>query len=158
MTDIINTDASPGDTFYDMSEVREAMGDPRYRTSARYRDEVAAKLHRSQQAGTVVSQTSYHGSQKRTLGRDRDYDFGHPNANANANGFIQPGADQAWAEAAKVGQAGSIFKSPEEIMWAMSAPHFEADAAYQQAVREKIDRSIREGWITRDFQTAKPSQ
>jgi hypothetical protein len=82
MTDIINTDASPGDTFYDMSEVREAMGDPRYRTSARYRDEVAAKLHRSQQAGTVVSQTSYHGSQKRTLGRDRDYDFGHPNANA----------------------------------------------------------------------------
>jgi hypothetical protein len=120
MTDIINTDASPGDTFYDMSEVREAMGDPRYRTSARYRDEVAAKLHRSQQAGTVVSQTSYHGSQKRTLGRDRDYDFGHPNANANANGFIQPGADQAWAEAAKVGQAGSIFKSPEEIMWAMA--------------------------------------
>jgi hypothetical protein len=155
MTDFNDT-AAQAETFYDHSEVREAMNDPRYRTSARYRDELAAKLHRSQQAGTVARQSQYYDHRQRVRGRERNPAWGNPDA--NSNGFTQPDAVPEWAEAAKVGQAGSFFKTPEEIMQAMSAPHFDTDTSYRLALKDKIDRSIREGYVTSDFQLGPRSQ
>jgi hypothetical protein len=132
-----------------MSEVRTAMNDPRYRTSGRFRDEVAAKLHRSHQAGTVASQASYHDGSKRTLGKDRDYSYGNPKA--NSGGFIQPPADPILAEAGRVAAPGSFFTETETLAAAMGAPQFDLDPSYREALREKIARSIREGYLTRDL-------
>ena len=39
-----------------------------------------------------------------------------------------------------------------------SAPAFAIDPTYQQAVREKIERSIREGYLTADLKAADPAQ
>jgi hypothetical protein len=142
MTDFTSNSATEHETFYDMSEVREAMNDPRYRSSARYRDEVAIKLQRSQQAGTVASQASYH---HRTNTRA-------PTRTVTNEGEVQglgkPAASQPfWAEASRVNQPGSVFTTIEATAAAMGAPQFDIDPTYREAVREKIARSIREGYL-----------
>jgi hypothetical protein len=153
MTDFTSTSAPAADTFYDMSEVRAAMNDPLYRTSARYRDEVAAKLHRSQQAGTVVSQSSYHSrTNSRTPTRTAIND-------GETSGLGKTAASQPfWAEAGKVSQPGSFFKTTEEVAAAMGAPQFDVDRTYQEALRAKIERSIRAGYLTADLRTTGKDQ
>lgn len=137
------------DVFYDRKELLEAMASPEYRTSARYRDELTAKMQRSVQAGRITPMGEFVDPAQRSHTRTAYY------ADDNANGFIMPGADPTWAEAGKAGRG--FFKSPEEIAGAMSAPHFDADPTYRDAVREKIGRSIREGLLTADLQTAAPA-
>ena len=148
MIDTTTNNTAPADNFYDLSEVREAMADPRYKTSARYRDDLAAKLHRSQAAGTVgrMGEERPDGAFYKRDAYDED---------ANVNGFIVRGADPAWAEAGKVNQG--FFKSPEEIAHALAAPACGIDPTYQHAVREKIARSVREGYLTADLEAANPS-
>jgi hypothetical protein len=40
----------------------------------------------------------------------------------------------------------------------MAAPQYDLDPTYREAVRAKIDRSIREKWITPGLQALDPSQ
>lgn len=146
MTENEITSGPQADTFYDMAELREAMNDPRYRTSARYRDEVAAKMHRSQQAGTVERQSSYHSR----------VNVRAPTRTATNEGDIQglgkpAGSEPFYAEALRVSQPGSFFTTGEDIASAMGAPQFDIDPTYREALREKIARSIREGYITPDL-------
>ena len=149
MIETTNNNAAPADNFYDLSEVREAMADPLYQTSARYRDNVAAKLQRSQAAGTVGRMGEYYPQGGRVHTRTAS------DEDANVNGFIVRGAHPAWAEAGRVTQG--FFKSPAEIANALDAPACDIDPTYQQAVRDKIARSIREGWLTADLEAADPA-
>jgi hypothetical protein len=67
-----------------------------------------------------------------------------------------PGANPLMAEAAKV--RSGCFAGPEAIANAMAAPQYDLDPTYREAVRAKIDRSIREKWITPGLQALDPSQ
>ncbi|WP_374469934.1 hypothetical protein [Phenylobacterium sp.] len=140
----------PTGIFYDRAEFLKAASSPEYAASARYRDDVAAKLQRSMEAGTISPMGEFINPADRTHTRNAYY------ADDNANGYIVQGADPTWAEAGKVGRG--FFKSPEEIAAAFSAPAYEIDPTYQNAVREKIGRSIREGFLTPDLQAADPAE
>lgn len=47
--------SSPGDVFRSLAEQTAAISDPRYTTDKAYREDVAAKIGRSRQAGTIVN-------------------------------------------------------------------------------------------------------
>jgi hypothetical protein len=142
-------------TYYDRSEFLAAAKAPEYATSARYREEVSGKLARSTAAGTITSMGQ-------SISRD---DTVHTRTVHNqpegqalfGNGVGHAlGAEPSWAEASKVSQG--CFDSPEAIARAMAAPQFDIDPSYKQAVRNKIDRSIREGYLTADLKAADPAQ
>lgn len=150
------SDPNDTSTFYDRTEMLAAMQDPQYATSARYRDQIAAKVARSRDAGTISAQgeaRTHNGLSER---------FSHNPAETAAvygNGHsTMPGANPAWDEARKVSMPGTFFEGPEAIAAAMGAPQFQVDEGYRQAVKNKIDRSIREGFIGTDFQPLDPSQ
>ena len=82
------------------------------------------------------------------------YAFREPEGTYGSHNPI-PGADPTWAEAGKIGSG--FFDGPEAIAAAMAAPVFAIDPGYQQAVREKIDRSIREKWLAPDLTALDPS-
>lgn len=139
------------DLFFDREEMLKAMSAPDYAISPRYRENVAAKLQRSMEAGRISQMGEEivrpQVRQERIVSRPED----------GQNGFTVAGAHPAWAEASKAND-GSFFKSQEEIANAFSAPAFEIDRSYQEAVREKIARSIREGYLTSDLKPANPFQ
>lgn len=155
MNDTTNT-TDPNSTFYDRSEFLAATQAPEYATSARYRQEVQDKLARSYEAGTMTlmgERRTHNGLTTRTV---------YSNAETQAvygNGMGRSlGADPVMAEAAAVATPGSFFNGPEEIARAMGAPQYEADPSYQDAVRNKIARSIREGFIGTDLRPLDPSK
>lgn len=125
--------AAPADTFYDMTEVHEAMANPLYRTSARYRDEVAAKLARSQQAGTVGRIAERITTDRRT------YTVYASNTEEGLYGYAQPLPKPPSPFGMDVG----AFKNLDEIAAAMSADSYR-DPSYRRAVLQRIQRSIRE--------------
>lgn len=139
------------DLYYDRDEYLKAAASPEYKVSPRFRDEVAGKLQRSMQAGrfTSMAEEITHAQRVHTRTAYRP--------GSNENGYIVPGADPAWAAAGKVA-SDHYFKSPAEIADAFSAPAFEADRTYQDAVRAKIARSVREGFLTPDLKAADPAQ
>lgn len=51
--------ASSGDVFSSDTQVTQAMSDPRYKTDPAYRKQVAEKMLRSRQAGTLASNTEF---------------------------------------------------------------------------------------------------
>lgn len=116
----------------------------------RYREEVAAKLQRSLDAGKITPMGEQISHDQRSQVRTAYH------VNEGASGYTVAAVDPAWAEAGKV-NAG-CFKSPEEIADAFNAPAFEIDPTYQSAVREKIARSIREGYLNADLTAADPIQ
>lgn len=141
------------DTFFDRAELMEAMAAPEYATSGRYRDQIAAKLHRSVAAGTITpmgEQVAHHERSHTRTAYNTD-------AGLYGDAVVMPKGDAAWAEAGKVADGG-YFKTPEQVAAAFSAPAFEIDPTYQQAVRTKIERSQREGWLTADLQASDPTQ
>lgn len=141
-------------SYEDRGEYLRAVADPQYAQSARYRDQVAAKLQASMTSGTITP-----------MGRRADYGstihtrnvFHEPQAIYGSHNPL-PGADPLMAEAAKVGIAGSLFEGPEQIAAAMGAPQFDLDPTYQEAVHAKIGRSIRAGSIDTNFNALDPSK
>jgi hypothetical protein len=121
------------DTFFDMTEVREAMASPLYRTSARYRDEIAAKLIRSQQAGTVGRIAEMITTDQRS----------HTIHASNTKEGIYGGAVPMPKSASPLGMYVGTFSSLDEIRAAMHAPSY-ADPTYRRALVERIERSARE--------------
>lgn len=140
----------PADCYFDRSEFLAATASPEYRTSARHREEVAGKLQRSIASGriTPMGEQISHSDRTHTRTAFNEMDL--------ANGFTMSGAEPTWAEAGRVGSG--FFKDPEEIANAFAAPAFEIDPTYQQALREKIARSVREGWLTADLRAAVPAR
>ena len=136
MIETTTNNAAPADNFYDLSEVREAMSDPRYKTSARYRDDVAAKLHRSQAAGTVgrMGQEHPQGGWVHTT-----------NSSLGEEGLY--GSSQLMTKPnSPFGMTLGTFKTLDEIHAAMTTVSA-VDPTYRQAVTERIERSIREGTL-----------
>jgi hypothetical protein len=141
------------DTYESRADLIAAQQDPRYAQSPRYREEVAAKLERSMTAGTIT-QMAQHIRHEDMIGTR------HVRLEAEPEGIYGgavklPGADPIWAEAGKVG--GGFFDGPEAIARAKAAPHYEVDSGYQQAVQEKIARSIREKFIDTNLQALDPA-
>jgi hypothetical protein len=151
MTDNANTPPTD-DVYFDRSEFLKAASAPEYATSERYRQDVAAKLQRSLDAGTVTPMG------QRIAHEDTSVTWTAYSAPEQMYGSHNPlpGAHPVWAEAQKV--ATGFFRGPEEIAAAMGAPHFDRDPTYREAVREKIGRSIREGHINTDFAAADPAK
>jgi hypothetical protein len=149
MTD--NNDTTPAaDLYWDRAEYLKAVAAPEYRESPRYRAEVAERLQRSMAAGRITSMGEHIRPGQR--GHERTaYSEGD-----GQTGYTVPAADPTWAEAIKVGQG--YFKNEVEIANAMAAPAFEIDQTYQRALREKVQRSIREGLIGTDFRAIDPAQ
>ena len=139
-------------TYESQADLARDIADPRYAESPRYRDEVAAKLRQSVDAGTISAPaqfTSYGDTiHTRTAYHEPEAMYGSANP--------MPGADPLMAEAAKIGSG--FFEGPEAIANAMAAPHFDLDVGYQRAVADKIGRSIREGFITPDLKPVDPSK
>lgn len=134
MNEPMTSAAAPADTFYDMTEVHEAMANPLYRTSARYRDEVAAKLARSQQAGTVGRIA------ERITPERRSYTINVSNTDEGHYGHAQPLPNPP---ASPFGMTVGTFKNLDEITAAMNADSYR-DPSYRRAVLQRIQRSIRE--------------
>lgn len=132
--------------FYDRGEFLAAAAAPEYATSARYRDEVAAKLQRSLEAGTVTPMGQEVTHEVRTDPYRIERTMPLAEQGLYGAGVPATGALPQWAEAAKVGN-GSFFKSVEEVALAMAAPAYEADPTYRDAVYEKMQRSFREGTL-----------
>lgn len=142
----------PHDLYWDRSEFQKAASAPEYRDSARFRDEVAAKLQRSIAAGRITPMGEQITHEQRTHTRNAS----STNEGLYGEVVAMPGPHPHWAEAGKIGTG--FFKGPDEIANAFSAPAFAIDPTYQQAVREKIERSIREGYLTADLKAADPAQ
>jgi hypothetical protein len=156
---------SEHDTYEDQGQLLADQRSPEYATSSRYRQGVQEKLQRthaaggfsrSQPLGELGSSVSYfqHGEGS-TIHTGR---FGRTNEPEGVYGGAVklPGADPIFAEAAKV-NTEHFFDGPEAIARAMAAPHYEVDAGYQQAVQEKIARSIREKFIDTNLQALDPA-
>lgn len=129
------------DVFYDRGEFLAAAAAPEYATSARYRDEVAAKLQRSRAAGTV----SPMGEEVRHEQRHYEVNAWNNDEGLYGAGVPMPGPDPAQAIALNI-DIGT-FKNVEEVALAFAAPAYEIDRGYQAAVLAKIERSIREGTL-----------
>ncbi len=142
--------------YEDRADYLKAVAAPEYAQSARYRDEVATKLQASMAAGTVTPMGQFVGQHRDAI-NGRMMTPQRPEALYSPGTNPMPTADPIWAEAGKVGSV-AFFENPEQIANAMAAPHFEIDAGYREAVREKIERSIRESYITPDFQPIDPSK
>ena len=138
------------DVFYDRDELLKAMASPEYAASSRYRDEIAAKLHRSSAAGTIAPM----GEEITRQQRNHERIAVNTPEGMYGDAVPYPSADPHWVQAANVGVG--CFKSPEEVAAAFSAPAFESDPTYQAAAREKVARSMREGWLTADLKSANP--
>lgn len=132
------------DLYYDHGEFLDAAASPEYQTSARYRDDVAAKLQRSIGAGNITPM----GEEIRHDQRLKESEP-YTDEEGHYGGTVQiAGALPEWAEAAKV--SIGTFGSLEEVALAMAAPVCEIDPTYRRALREKIDRSVREGTLPSD--------
>jgi len=138
------------DIFHDHSEMQAAQAAPEYKTSGRYREEFAAKFARSQAAGRIGSLGQRHAHGEGSTFHTRTAQMADE-PQMYGSGNPMPGANPRWAEAANVNKQ-AFFDGPEAIARAMAAPQFDLDPSYRDAVREKIDRSIRERWIGDDFQ------
>lgn len=136
MIETTTNNAVQADNFYDLSEVREAMSDPRYKTSARYRDDVAAKLHRSQAAGTVGRMSEHHPQGGWVYTTEKN----------TADEGLYGSSQLMTKPASPFGMNMGTFKTLDEIHSAMSAISA-IDPTYRQAVTERIERSIREGTL-----------
>jgi hypothetical protein len=141
MTDITtNTAPAAADAsiFYNRTEFQAAMANPDYSTSARVRSDIAAKLQRSQDAGTVGSLTGHHTQEVRsrtveaqtapegTYGQVQDLTKPYNPLNMNV---------------------AAAFSGIEEIGQAIDAPGFDIDPTYRAAVVNRISRSIRAGHL-----------
>lgn len=132
MNEMTNT-ADTADTFYDASEFYAAMARPEYKTSARYRDEVAAKLQRSQAAGTVGSQSSIHRHDERT----------HTVTASSLELGLYGGA-QPMPKAVAFDVQTMNFRTAEQLQAAVDSPSY-ADPTYRDALIRAMTRSMREG-------------
>lgn len=132
------------DLYYDRSEFLEAAAQPEYRSSARYRDDVAAKLRRSLEAGTISTMGEQISQEQRVHTRTAF----NTDEGTYGGAVEMPGADPTFAEAAKIGMG--TFADMEAVAMAMSAPAYEADPTYRTAVYEKVQRSFRAGTLDAD--------
>ena len=121
------------DIYYDRAELIEAQKAPEYATSARYRDEVAAKLARSLAAGTVTPMGAHQTPEQRT----------HTVHAVNLDEGIYGGAQPMPKPASPFGMNVGTFKTLDEITAATSVDSYR-DPTYRRAVTERIQRSIRE--------------
>ena len=139
-------------TYESQAELAADIGDPRYSQSARYREGVAAKLQASIDAGTIARPaqfTDYDSTiYSKTIRHEPEAMYG------SANPLPKP--HPLFEEAQKVGSG--FFDGPAAIAAATGAPQWYLDPSYQQAVKEKIDRSIREKWISPGLEALDPSQ
>ncbi|MDP3117969.1 MAG: hypothetical protein Q8N19_12745 [Phenylobacterium sp.] len=135
MTDTNGTEAAQADTFFDISEVHQAIADPLYKTSERYRSEVASKLTRSQAAGTVgrMGEQITHAQRTHTV-----------NAVNLAEGTY--GGAQPMPKPAPPLSSIHTFSSLDQINAVMSSDSYR-DPTYRQGVVERIERSIRAGTL-----------
>jgi hypothetical protein len=144
----MDTNDTP-ELFYDRNELLDAMAAPEYAKSPRYRDQVSEKLNRSLHVGTLTPMGERIDPSQLTHTRNV-YD-----PDANANGYTVRGPFPEMVEALRVNTG--FFHTPEQIADAMSAPQFEIDLSYRRALKDKIDRSVREGRITPDLQAVTPT-
>lgn len=141
------------DIYYDRGEFLDAAAAAEYRTSARYRDEVSAKLERSMAAGTITPMGEQIGHAQRIETRTA---YGEDEGLYGV-AVAMPAAHPAWAEASNV--AVGTFRDLDAVALAMSAPQFSADPTYRRAVFEKVERSKREGALDPSlFSRGNPAQ
>ncbi|HEX3888496.1 MAG TPA: hypothetical protein VHW05_13445 [Phenylobacterium sp.] len=152
MTETTTTTTDADLVYEDRGEYLKAVAAPDYAASGRYRAQVAEKLQRSMEAGTIQSMGQYTAHADTIWQRNVVHEQ-TPEALYGTHNPM-PSADPVWAEAAKVGTG--FFADPEAIARAMAAPHYSRDPSYQQAVRAKIERSINERWITTDLAARDP--
>lgn len=124
------------DVYYDRDELIAAQKAPEYASSARYRDEVTAKLQRSLQAGTITPMGSHQTPAQRV----------HTVHAVNLEEGIYGGSQPMPKPASPFGMTLGTFKTLDEITAATSVDSYR-DPTYRRAVTERIQRSIREGTL-----------